>query len=240
MTDDLSAAERGKRAAARRALDFVEDGMRLGLGTGSTAAWMVRGLGERVRGGLDVTTVATSIATATLARDCGISVTTLDDLGHLDLTIDGADEFDPDLRLVKGAGGALLHEKIVAAASDRMIVIADPSKAVDRLGAIFPVPVEIVPFGRKATQGMVADALASQGLGGRDIVLRKGPDAPYRTDEGNLILDLHLGPIDDPAALSAALLGVPGVVETGLFLDLCDVVVIGHPDGTAELRHPTV
>ena len=228
--------EMAKAAAARRAVEYVEDGMRVGLGTGSTANWMVRRLGERVREeGLRVTGVATSTRTAALARDCGIPLATLDELRWLDLTIDGADEVDPALALVKGAGGALLREKIVATASDMMVVIADASKIVDRLGA-FPLPVEVVPFGWRTTQALVEECLVGLDVGARAVALRQSGEAPERTDEGNLILDLRLGRIGDARELALVLNQVPGVVENGLFLDLCDVVVVGAPDGTTTLR----
>ena len=235
-TDRPDPISKAKAAAARRAAEYVEDGMRVGLGTGSTAAWMVRRLGERVRDeGLRMTGVPTSERTAALARDCGIPLATLDEVRWLDLTIDGADEFDPDLALIKGAGGALLREKIVATASDMMVVIADRSKAVATLGA-FSLPVEVIPFGWRTTRSLVEESLVGMDVGGREVVLRQGGDGPYRTDEGNLILDLHLRRIGDARRLSLLLNQVPGVVENGLFLDICDVVVIGAPDGSVELR----
>lgn len=232
---DLSPADLAKRACAHRAVEFVEDGMRLGLGTGSTAAFMVRRLGERVRAeGLRVTGVPTSSRTAALTREEGIRVVTLEEAGWLDLTIDGADEFDPDLTLVKGGGGAHLQEKIVAAASDRMIVIADPAKRVARLGA-FPLPVEVIRFGWQTTQTHIERQLAAQGYGGPAITRRMtGPD-PFLSDEGNYILDLHLGEIADPRRLSEGLNQIPGLVENGLFIDICDLVVVGHADGTTEV-----
>lgn len=228
--------DKAKSAAARRAVDYVEDGMRVGLGTGSTAVWMVRHLGQRVQSeGLRVTGVPTSARTAALARECGIPLATLDELRWLDLTIDGADEVDGDLALVKGGGGALLHEKIVATASDMMVVITDRSKLVERLGA-FPLPLEVIPFGWRTTQALVEECLVGMDVGARNVALRQGGEAPYRTDEGNLILDLDLKRIGDPRQLALVLNQVPGVVENGLFLDICDVVVIGAPDGSVELR----
>lgn len=227
-------AEAGKYAAARRSVDLIEDGMRLGLGTGSTAAWMVRCVAARVRDeGLRLTCVPTSTRTATLARSLGLNVVELDEAGWLDLTIDGADEFDPRLNLIKGGGGAHLQEKIVAAASDRMAVITDPSKEVATLGA-FPLPLEVLNFGLNTSRRQIEAVLDAQGHGGAETALRMQDGAPRITDEGNRIVDLHLGRIGDPAALSAALLAIPGVVETGLFLNMCDLVVIGHDDGTAE------
>ena len=236
MSPDLSPSDTAKRVAARRAVDFVEDGMRVGLGTGSTAAWMVRSLAEVVREeGMMITTVATSTQTAALAREVGLSVTTLDEVCWLDLTIDGADELDPSLNLIKGGGGALLQEKIVATASDRMIVIADPSKAVDRLGA-FPLPVEVVPFGWQTTKALIEEMLSNLDVEGRHVSLRAKGSEPFRTDEGNLIVDLHLERIMNPGQLSLVLNQIPGVVENGLFLDICDMAILGHADGTVEIR----
>lgn len=236
MSRNLSPIDAAKYAAARRAVEFVEDGMKLGLGTGSTAAWMVRCLGERVRDeGLRITGVPTSARTAELAREQGISIVTLDEARWLDLTIDGADEFDGALNLIKGGGGALLWEKIVATASEQMIVITDASKEVETLGA-FPLPVEVIPFGLQTTRGLVEDLLAGQDVLGHDVTLRMDGDAPFVTDQGNRILDLHLNRIADPRQLAMALNLIPGVVESGLFIDICDVVVIGHGDGRVETR----
>lgn len=236
MTADLSPIDRAKYVAARRAVEFVEDGMRVGLGTGSTAAWMVRCLGELVRDeGMMVTGVATSNRTAELARDVGLTVKTLDEVRWLDLTIDGTDEYDPNLNLIKGGGGALLHEKIVATASDQMIVIADVSKQVDTLGA-FPLPVEVVPFGWQTTKALIEEMLSNLDVLGRSASLRLSGTEPYRSDEGNYILDLHLRRIAQPAQLSLVLNQIPGVVENGLFLDICDILVIGNADGSVELR----
>jgi ribose 5-phosphate isomerase A len=236
MTDALSPADRAKRAAAARALNYVETGMTLGLGTGSTADWMVRLLAERMKAeGLRVIGVPTSTRTAAQASALGIPLSTLDDAGWLDLTIDGADEFDGARRLIKGGGGALLQEKIVAAASDRMVVITDPSKQVKTLGA-FPLPVEVVRFGHETTARLVARVLDAHGLGGRRMVLRPGHDGgAFVTDEGHHILDLHLGAIPDPERLNADLNVIPGVVETGLFCGLASAIVIGREDGTAQV-----
>jgi len=235
MTDDLPAAERGKRAAAARALEFVSDGMKLGLGTGSTARWFVDLLAERMRAeGLRITGVPTSSRTRAQAEALGIPLTTLDQAGWLDLTIDGADEFDADLNLVKGGGGALLQEKIVATASTRMVVITDPSKQVAALGA-FPLPVELVRFGATATRWLIGELLKQHDVAGRDMTLRQGEDGPYITDEGHYIVDLALGRIGDPARLNADLNAIPGVVETGLFCGIAAAVVVGEPDGTARV-----
>jgi len=234
----VSGPDRAKRAAALRALDRVEAGMTLGLGTGSTAAFMVSELGARVAAGLSVTGVPTSSATRTQAEALGIPLTTLDAAGPLDLTIDGADEIDPHLRLIKGGGGALLQEKIVAAASRRMIVISDASKQVATLGR-FPLPVEIVRFGWGATAAAIEAVLGQADVDSRILSRRRAGSGPFVTDEGHYILDLALDRIGDPAALDTKLRAIPGVVETGLFLDLCTGVVIGHPDGsTEELDEP--
>jgi ribose 5-phosphate isomerase A len=210
--------------------------MRVGLGTGSTAAWMVRCLGELVRNdGLKITGVATSTRTAELARSVGISIVELDEAKWIDLTIDGADEFDGNLNLIKGGGGALLMEKIVATASDQMVVITDPSKHVDMLGA-FPLPVEVIPFGWKTTKSIIEEALLNLDVAGREARVRMSGDVPFRTDQGNLILDLHLKRIENGRQVSLALNQIPGVVENGLFMDLCDVVIVGEEDGTVQVR----
>ncbi len=235
MSGELSPIDTAKFVAAKRAVQYVEDGMRVGLGTGSTAAWMVRCLGERVRSeGLKITGVPTSTRTADLARQVGIEVTTLDEAKWLDLTIDGTDEYDPDLCLIKGGGGAHLQEKIVATASDRMVVIADPTKGVEMLGA-FPLPIEVIPFGLQATKGLVEELLSAMDVLGTKAVLREKGGVPFVTDEGNHIIDLHLKRIQDPRKLSMVLNQVPGVVENGLFIDICDAVVIGHGDGRVEV-----
>jgi len=236
MTDPLSHADIAKFTAARRAIDFVEDGMRLGLGTGSTANWMVRCLAARARReGLRLICVPTSSRTARLAHALGLTVVPLDQAGWLDLTIDGADEFDPAFDLIKGGGGAHLQEKIVASASDRMVVIADAGKAVDHLGA-FPLPVEVLSFGLVTTRTQIDLALAAEGYADAEMHVRASDGTDFVTDEGNRIIDLHLERITDSASLSDRLLRIPGVMETGLFLGLCDTVVIGNGDGVAEIR----
>jgi ribose 5-phosphate isomerase A len=225
-----------KYVAAKRSVDYVQDGMRVGLGTGSTAAWMVRCLGEMVReDGLRITGVPTSSRTADLARQCGIPVATLEDTKWLDLTIDGADEVDDGLNLIKGGGGALLQEKIVATASDMMVVIADPSKQVETLGA-FPLPVEVIPFGWQTTKALIEESLVGQDVGGRSVTLRLAGDQAYRTDEGNMILDLHLRRIGNSRQIGLLLNQIPGVVENGLFMDIADVIVTGRQDGTVEVK----
>ncbi|TVP71128.1 MAG: ribose-5-phosphate isomerase RpiA [Rhodobacteraceae bacterium] len=239
MIDQLTPIDRAKYASAHCAADFVEDGMRVGLGTGSTAAWLVRRLGKRVRDeGLRIIAVPTSTRTAQLARDVGINVVSLDEARWLDLTIDGADEFDAELTLIKGGGGALLQEKIVATASDQMIVITDAAKEVKTLGA-FPLPVEVIPFGWQASRALIEEVLTSMDVMGRQSSLRMNGDQPFVTDEGNYILDLALGRIGNARQLSLVLNQVPGVVENGLFVDIADQVVIGHADGSCELRDMT-
>jgi ribose 5-phosphate isomerase A len=223
-----------KRAAAERAAELVTDGMRLGLGTGSTAAHFVAAIGERVRNGLKVVGVPTSEATRDQAQREGIPLSTLDETPDLDLTVDGADELDDDLRLIKGGGGALLREKIVASASQRMIVIADGSKHVAKLGR-FPLPIEVVPFGLTATERAIARLLDSLGMSG-ELHLRHAPDgAAYVTDGGHFILDAHLGRIDKPNVLASTLNNIPGVVEHGLFMGLATGAILATGDRLVEL-----
>jgi ribose 5-phosphate isomerase A len=234
----LAPADFSKRAAAGRALEMVEDGMTLGLGTGSTAGWFVRLLSERVRAeGLEVVCVATSSATVWLAEELGVPLRRLEDVACIDLTVDGADELDPDLNLIKGGGAALLQEKIVAAASRRMVVIADDSKRVARLGA-FPLPVEIVRFGWTVTRRSVEALLAGMDVDGRQVTVRMGAEGPLVTDGGHFILDLHLGRIGDPPALARALNMIPGVVEHGLFIGMAAAAVLGRADGSTEILRP--
>ncbi len=234
MPDKISSANRAKYAAAKAALAFVKPGMRVGLGTGSTAAWFVQLLGGLVNNeGLKIVGVPTSSRTRDLAESLNIPLTTLDAAGWLDVTIDGADEFDARLNLIKGGGGALLQEKIVASASDQMVVISDASKQVDALGA-FPLPVEVVRFGWKTTQKTVADLLTAADVSARDITIRADDGVAYVTDEGHYILDLHLNRIGAPHALAQALNQIPGVVESGLFTDMADTVLVGYEDGTVQ------
>ncbi len=218
-----------KRRAAERGLEYVEDGMVLGLGTGSTAAHVVRLLGERVRAGLKVRGVPTSRSTHALAEACGVPLATLDEVTRLDLTIDGADEVDPELRLIKGGGGALLREKIVASVSDRLVIVVDSSKLVERLGA-FDLPVEVTPYAWK----IFTDSIF--GLGGRPRLMRGADGAPFVTDEGNSLVDCAYGAIDDPRALANRLNAIVGVVEHGLFLDMADVVVVGRAGGAEVIE----
>jgi ribose 5-phosphate isomerase A len=223
-------ADSMKREAAQRALQFVEDGMIVGLGTGSTAAQFIDLLGERVRDGLNITGVVTSAATERQARAAGITLTTLDEEPEIDLTVDGADEIDQNLRLIKGGGGALLREKIVASASEMVVIIADQSKLVERLGA-FPLPVEVVPFGYKVSLAMIEDIADELGLEGT-VRQRLGEDGkPFVSDGGNFILDCAFGALDDPEALAELLPFTPGVVDHGLFIGLADQAVIAGENG---------
>lgn len=223
-----------KQAAAERAAGLVESGMRLGLGTGSTAALLVEAVGRRVRDGLDIVAVPTSEATRRQAAGLGIRLASLDEMPELDLTIDGADEIDPALRLIKGGGGALLSEKLVASASRRMVVIADGSKRVDRLGRV-PLPIEVVALGWETTRRRVASLLREAGYAD-DLALRPGPGGgPLTTDHGHHILDARLGAIADPEGLGRALKAVLGVVEHGLFVGLASSALIGTQDGVMEI-----
>ena len=233
----MNEAARWKDDAAREALRDVEDGMRLGIGTGSTAEAFVRRLAERVADGLRIIGVPTSDRTAQLCRELGVPLTTLDETPQLDLTIDGADEADVALRLIKGGGGALLREKIVAGASARMIVIADESKLVETLGA-FALPIEVNGFGLTATYLAIESAAARLGLSG-DIKLRQQGGQPFVTDGGHLIIDASFGRIPDSEALSSALHTVPGVVEHGLFLQLATSLVLAGEGGIQRIEAPS-
>jgi ribose 5-phosphate isomerase A len=223
-----------KFEAARAALAHVGDGMRLGIGTGTTAEAFVRLLAEKIATGLAVVGVPTSERTAVLCRELGVPLSTLEETPELDLTVDGADEIDPELTLIKGGGGALLREKIVAAASARMIVIADRSKLVDTLGR-FPLPIEVNRFGLRATEIAIGAAAADLGLAG-PVTLRITGSQPFVTDGGHLILDASFGRIPDTRALSEVLHSIPGVVEHGLFIGLASAAVIAG-DGGAEILH---
>lgn len=236
MSGELSPIDKAKFVAAKQAAAMVEDGMRVGLGTGSTSAWLVRCLAERVdQEGLRFHGVPTSTRTAELARELGLNVMSLDEARWLDMTIDGADEFDGDLALIKGAGGALLQEKIVATASDQMVVIADAAKEVETLGR-FPLPVEVVPFGWQTSQALLQETLEALDVMGREATLRMNGERPFVTDEANYILDLHLGRVGNARQLAMVLNQIPGVVENGLFIDICDQVIIGYADGRVETR----
>lgn len=224
MTDVTDA----KRRAGERAAELIEDGMAVGLGTGSTAHFMVERLGERVREGLRVRCIPTSRRTEEQARGLGIPLTTFAEVARLDLTIDGADEIGPQLALIKGGGGALLREKLVAAASGRFVVVADATKRVASLGR-FPLPVEVVPFAWEVTARRVAEVTGAEPL------LRREGAATYTTDNGNLILDCGCGAIEDPAALERELKLIPGVVECGLFVGMADAALIAGDRGEVEV-----
>ena len=221
--------DREKRAAAARSLDYVQAGQTVGLGSGSTATIAIELLGERVRRGLAIRGVPTSEPTRRLAEAAGIPLLPLEQVTRLDLTIDGADEVDPDLQLIKGGGGALLHEKIVASASERLIIIVDSAKLVGRLGR-FGLPVEVVPSAAR----LLAAKLAAQGCTPTLRLLAGGRD-PFVTQEGNHILDCAFGAIAEPKRLACALAGLPGVVEHGLFVDMASLVIVGRGAATELL-----
>ncbi|OWK23839.1 ribose 5-phosphate isomerase [Rhizobium yanglingense] len=223
-----------KMKAAEAALTHVESGMRLGIGTGSTAEEFVHLLAEKVAGGFRVEGVPTSERTARLCVELGVPLKSLDELPELDLTVDGADEIDASLRLVKGGGGALLREKIVAAASDRVIVIADESKLVETLGR-FPLPIEVSPFGLVSTRIAIERKAARLGLTG-SLTLRQSGDGEFTTDGGHYIIDASFGRIPDADALSSELNSIPGVVEHGLFLNMASLAIIAGPAGARTLQ----
>jgi ribose 5-phosphate isomerase A len=225
----MSDATQAKRRAGERAVELVREGMTLGLGTGSTAYWAVARLGERVREGLRVRCVPTSRRTEEQARALGIPLTTFAEVRELDLTIDGADEIGPGLALVKGGGGALVREKLVAAASRRMVVVADASKRVPVLGR-FPLPVEVVPFAWEVTARRVAEVTRSE------PAPRREEGRLYLTDNGNYVLDCPCGEIRDPAALERALKLLPGVVESGLFVNLADLAYVATAEGVETIK----
>ena len=222
-----------KIESARAALSLVTEGMRLGIGTGSTADEFIRLLAQEVKGGLNIIGVPTSEKTKALCDELGVPLTTLDELPELDLVIDGADEVDAEFQLIKGGGGALLREKIVAHASTAMAVIADESKLVETLGA-FPLPIEVNKFGLKATHQAISTVASDLGLSG-EIILRGGELSPFETDGGHFILDASFGHISDASALANQLLDIPGVVEHGLFLGYAKVVFLASPDGVKQL-----
>ena len=235
MESDRSPAIAGKKAAARYAAGLVEAGMRIGLGTGTTAEWLVRFLGERVRAeSLAFAATSTSRRTAAIAAECGIDIAEMDAMGMLDLTIDGADEIDPDFNLVKGGGGALLREKIVAENSRRLVVIADESKRVQYLGA-FPLPIEVVMFGQASTRRRIFECASDLGVSLRRMETRMAQGVPFVTDEGHHIFDAEFGRITVPGQLESELNNIPGVVENGLFVGMADTLVIGKSDGSVEI-----
>ncbi|GAK38594.1 ribose-5-phosphate isomerase RpiA [Paenibacillus urinalis] len=218
-----------KRLAAERAVEYVKDGMKVGLGTGSTAYWAIQRLGERVKNeGLQIETVATSQASEDQARELGIPLVPFSEIGRLDITIDGADEVDGRLNLIKGGGGALLREKIVAMNSRRLVIVVDESKVIHTLGK-FPLPVEIVPFACEWTY----HALDQMGC---HPAWRMNGSEKYMTDNGNYIADCKLGRISDAEALNQKLNMIPGVVDNGLFVDMADTIVVAHADGTIEIK----
>ncbi|MCZ2328349.1 ribose-5-phosphate isomerase RpiA [Bartonella sp. F02] len=225
-----------KKKAATEALEFIQDGMRLGIGTGSTVNEFIRLLGERVTEGLRVIGVATSYRSEKLCRDFGIPLATLDQFPELDLTIDGADEIGPKMTLIKGGGGALLREKIVATASHSMLVIADETKVVKTLGS-FALPIEVNPFGITATRKAIEKILNNLDFSGK-VTLRMNGESPFVTDGGHFILDAFLGHIMQPKLLSSALLEVPGVVEHGLFLELASHSIIAMKSGEIKVLKP--
>ncbi len=229
-------AQNYKRQAAARALQLVEQGMVLGLGTGSTAAEFVILLGERMKQErLDLRCIATSEQTKRLAGQCGIAIADFSSIADVDLTVDGADQIDPGLNLIKGGGGALLREKIVAMASERVCIIADSSKRVEQLGA-FPLPVEIVEFGLAATLSMIETAAADAECAGAIVLRRSANGELFRTDSGHLIVDCAFGEIPDPELLADLLDIVPGVVEHGLFIGIADEVIFGGPKGVTVIQ----
>lgn len=217
-----------KRAAAAKAMEYIQDGMKLGLGSGTTAEIFIKSLATRVRAGQKLLCVPTSERTAAHARKLGLTLSTLDDLSPLDITIDGADEADRNLDLIKGGGGMLLREKIVAAASRHMIVIADKSKLVPRLGK-FALPVEVMEFGHKSVVAHLAEHFAALGYKNVPIKLREKDGAPFVTDNNNLIYDCAFGAIQNAAKLAAAIEAVPGAVEHGLFVGIATRLLIAGP-----------
>jgi ribose 5-phosphate isomerase A len=219
-----------KERAARAAVEYVKDGYVVGLGTGSTARYVVLALGERVKAGLQIRGVPTSRETAELARQQGISLIDKDNAWIIDVAIDGADQVDPNFNLIKGGGGALLKEKIVAASAKRFIVMVDHTKRVPILGGSFPLPIEIIPFGWGSTAREIETLTKSR------VVLRERNGAPFHTEAGNMIVDVHLARIDRPRDLEIALNQIPGIVETGLFVNRTDVLIVGTPQGV-ETQH---
>ncbi len=223
-----------KKAAALEALKFVKPGMSIGLGTGSTANHFIEALSAKVKEGLNIKGVPTSRASKELAEKLGIPLTNLDAQPYLDLTVDGTDEFDSEFRLIKGGGGALLFEKIVASSSRYMVVIADESKRVKKLGK-FPLPVEIMRFGTKATAWKMEHAFKMLKVDAK-MVLRVKDEKPFVTDGGHFIIDCTIGTIPEPEKLASLLKGIPGVVETGLFIGICSIVLMGTPKGVKEFK----
>ncbi|MGE3976504.1 MAG: ribose-5-phosphate isomerase RpiA [Nitrospira sp.] len=221
-----------KRSAALKAVEFVRDGMIVGLGTGSTAKHMLIALGERIRAGMKLRGVPTSAETAALAKQAGIPLIDSEDRWEIDVAIDGADQVDPNVNLIKGGGGALLKEKIVAARAKQFIVMVDHTKQVPVLGGSFPLPIEIIPFGWGSTAREVEVLTKSR------VVLRECDGAPFKTEAGHLIVDAHIDRIDRPGELETALNLIPGVVETGLFVGRTNVLIVGTPQGVHTFHVP--
>lgn len=221
-----------KKAAALKAVEFVRDGMVVGLGTGSTANHMVVALGEKVRAGMQLRGVPTSAETATLARQSGITLIDADNRWEIDVAIDGADQVDPDYNLIKGGGGALLKEKIVAASARQFIVLVDHTKQVSVLGGSFPLPIEVIPFGWGSTAREIESLTKSR------VTLRERDGVPFKTEAGNIIVDVHLARIDQPRDLEIALNQIPGIVETGLFVGRTNILIIGTPQGVRTQHAP--
>lgn len=219
-----------KKAAALKAIEFVHDGMVVGLGTGSTATHMVIALGEKVRAGMQLRGVPTSHETAALAKQAGITLIDTDNRWEIDVAIDGADQVDPELNLIKGGGGALLKEKIVAASAKQFIVLVDQTKQVPVLGGSFPLPIEVIPFGWGSTAREIETLTKSR------VTLRERNGAPFRTEAGNVIVDVHLARIEQPRELELALNQIPGIVETGLFVGRTNILIVGTPQGV-QTRH---
>jgi ribose 5-phosphate isomerase A len=225
-----------KRAAGERAIaEYLADGLKVGLGSGTTSRWFVRSLAGPVRDGLDIVGVVTSKTTLDVANEVGVRIADLNDIGELDITIDGADEIDPQGTMIKGGGAALLWEKIVATASKKMVAAVDDSKLVEKLGR-FPLPIEVVPFGWRSTERQVRTLLAEFGYAHPRLEIRVKDSEYLVTDSGHYILDAHLEEIDDAPALAGRLNAIPGVVEHGLFVGIAAAAVVGYPDGTSEVR----
>lgn len=227
-------ADRGKKSAAQHAATFVENKMTLGIGTGSTARHFIDALAEKITAGFSLRGVPTSEETAALARAAGVEIIAPDEKTIIDLAVDGADEVDPRLHLIKGGGGALLREKIVANAARQFIVIADASKRVETLGA-FALPIEIEPFGQALTMQAIAIAIAELGYRQKPTALRTKDGAPFFSDGGNLIVDCAMGAINDPGAVEDRLLSIPGVIDCGLFCAMSDIVIFGDGDETTAI-----
>lgn len=221
-----------KKAAALKAIEFVRDGMVVGLGTGSTAKHLVIALGEQVRAGMKLRGVPTSQETAALAKEAGIPLLDSENRWEIDVAIDGADQVDPGFNLIKGGGGALLKEKIVAASAKRFIVMVDHTKQVSVLGGSFPLPIEVIPFGWGST------ARAIESLTNSRVILRERNGIPFKTEAGNLIVDVHIDRISQPGELETALNLIPGVVETGLFVGRTNILLVGTPQGVQTLHAP--